>query len=292
MCVSAWIVSSGCSQDNTVKTNSTTLAEQITNVVQRHSTNISTAANLNQTMVLSIGPSGSLTCPNGINIVQNMVGNFNYISKVDDAMTTDIKSAIINNLNENVKTMSQTTQDMLSTALNGKNGTDITTSISNIVKSNLTNDSLIQVAQSVNPTQTLTIPINGVLASGAGCTFTQNMCIDVFSSNIVDLVSKTVAQNMQSNTGTTTTDVTNVATSKGLNDIISSVTDFLTKSAIGLYIIIGVVVIVFGVIVYFFFQAGGLDTVNHAVDVYGGKGSKGSKGSGKLGSKISKVFAE
>lgn len=234
--------SSGCSNDSSVKVKIDMLIQQLTSVMQSHQTNISNVFMSNQSISLTVGPTGVMNCSQGLNLSNTLNGNFSFVSKVDNEMVSDIQNLISTNIENQLNNVNSTQQALLSSALNGKTASDLSTSLQSLVKNVVTLSSLTNLCNEVNPTQTISLNINGLI-SGSSCNLSNNMFITILASNIVSNVSNAIARNSDIITLNNALSQTATASSTGLTGFIQAVGSFLTSMTFAYVILAGIIVI-------------------------------------------------
>lgn len=216
------------------------LTKDITNVINNTSTFVNKYVDVSQNVTFSVGQTGSVTCTDGGTLInQTISGDIKFYDQVTNDTVTNIQKLIENNVNSSLDQTSKEVKDFLSGSSGGDVTANIKTRINNIIETNITTNSLIQIMQDFAFSQNAAITINGMYHGP--CTIDQTILIRIVSSTIANNIVNVVSQD------SSITDISNALKqasereSKGLGDFIKEAFDGLSS---GLKLIVIAIVII------------------------------------------------
>lgn len=170
--------------------------ERITNILSRNTARVNNVINAGQNIKVvyncPVGPCD--ICAGGYTIDQRILANMKVVTHVTQAQATEIASMIETDLSNK---SSQTYKDVTGFLGNiglGKN-TEVTTRLVNrirdIVRTDLTTENIVQIVNRTSLSQNQELVFNlgpNSTVGGKGCTFTQDMIVDLSSEAIIDML--------------------------------------------------------------------------------------------------------
>ena len=241
----------GSSQSSSVKQTVEVLNKTMTTMVTKN-TNSASAKNTNSNSFrITIGEKGDvknckLNLTQKINAKQAVKVMAKFASKAD--LQTQMKAALKNEVDQS----SQSTQDALATSIGVQNSKqEINQKISNIVETNITNETVNEVNGFLDNLNSGELEIKGKWDCGT------NGPIEINQSIVADQIVELLSDAMIGNSVTTATDTTTAATSKqvskseqkgvidALGGLISSAAFAILAPIIAIVIIIAVLMFVF-----------------------------------------------
>uniref|UniRef100_A0A6C0LXH2 Uncharacterized protein n=1 Tax=viral metagenome TaxID=1070528 RepID=A0A6C0LXH2_9ZZZZ len=244
--------------DTKVKISVNVLTEEITKVINNASTFVNKYVRADQNITFTVGETGHVTCvPPDVNFInQAITGDIKFFTTITNDTATNIKAMVEANIKDSLDQTSKEVKDFLSGPAGGDVVGSIVNNITTKIETEITNNSIISIAEQYVFKQNAAITINGTYEGP--CTIDQDIMVRIVSNTIANNIINVVSE---------ASDITNIANAlKQTSDRESGgIGDFFKKAFEGLgstmkYVVIGLVIIaiigVIGGIIYLKMKGG------------------------------------
>lgn len=167
----------------------TTLNENIINILQSDQTNITTINSNKQTMNVKVD---EFICED-ITIKQTINSEMNVINNISTSQVDEIKNEFEKAIENKLKAVDETEIELGSPLLDKENETKIVNEINEIIKTNVTQESMKTIITKSFNVQGQDINIGKI--KGKACNFGQDMHVSLIASTIIDDIQSLINEN-------------------------------------------------------------------------------------------------
>jgi hypothetical protein len=215
----------GTSSSNVVTIIQEVVNNVVTNVLNRNSISLQNLNVNTQIVKINIGPKAVVNCKKGFNVNQRIKANMKVTNTVSLQATTNIKNSIQNELKAQVDQIMSGAYEMLGglgTFNSQRNSTYLRQAMITYIETNITNEFIVSVCNSIYNNQTAEINIYGTLNSEEDCTISQETIVDMQAQAMVDSIINNALTNVSINRAAAIIKQDNKVEMKGLNSLFDS----------------------------------------------------------------------
>lgn len=211
------------------------LNESVTNILNKSATTVNTTATNIQGASFKVGKDGDVTCTDtggGGLINQKLVGTFKFVTEVTDSSAQELKNEFQSSMNSSSEQFQKIMTELggiLGTSIDTDSQTLISNEIQNVIETNVTNEKLTEIMNTLKITQSGDVEFNGKYTGP--CAINQDLLVEMQAGTIVSNLAETVASNAVVNDIVTKTVQKQEVELKGLSNIIESIGDAISQVA-------------------------------------------------------------
>ncbi len=216
--------------------------EQIVNILSKNSTSISNVVNNAQNMRINVNCAGGIE--GACSTDQTIVSNLKVTTAIAQQSAVDLQRMFENDISNKNSQIMKIITELLSDAGTYKRSelsNEFVTRLKDIVREDITQENLVSILNMANLSQNLEINLKseGKCIFPAGCTYSQNIAMELVSDNIITNLISTVTKDSSINRIVNDNSQEYEYTSKGINDLAKTI-----ASSIGGGLLVMAIVIV------------------------------------------------
>lgn len=228
------------------------LNKNITAILNKNSTIVSTSSWQNQYIELHVTKTGELNC-NNIELSQKMSSSMKLINTITNSVKNDIVNEIKNALAHQIDSNNSASSGWGGIGMSDANSINrVKTTLKNIVETSMTAENLNQIVNRFDFKQNNTVTIDGKVG-GPDCEnfkMSQDMQINLVTNNIISTLNENIAKSTEANE---ISDVVKSKTSASVEGVFEAISKLLSNPVV----IIIIIVCIIAAVAYFMFGRSG-----------------------------------
>jgi predicted O-linked N-acetylglucosamine transferase (SPINDLY family) len=217
----------GSSSEASTSISNTTLNQQLTDILIKTATTVSTSVFANQSINLlpcSTNPDKFVAnCGTAISVIENMTGTMNLVTSVTTDQSTALAAAVNSAIAQNAASSSNANSQFLSTSSStAKSATDVKNYIQNLVSTKLSTTTIYDIISTFDFRQIQNIYLCGTW-NAASCTFNANMQLSLIADTIISTANTAVSNDSFLNTLTQVGGAQATSTAGGIQGAIDAI---------------------------------------------------------------------